>query len=75
MTKEEFEERWSQFIKEFNQNFESPEVSQQLQNIAIKNTDNPEDLKMNYEHIYLQQRMDNLVKDAIESFLDFEENW
>lgn len=74
MTKEEFEERWSQFIKEFNQNFESPEVSQQLQNIAIKNTDNPEDLKMNYEHIYLQQRMDNLVKDAIESFLDFEEN-
>lgn len=74
MTKEEFEKRWSQFIKKFNQNFESPEVSQQLRDIAIKNTDNPEDLKMNYEHIYQQQRMDNLVKDAIESFLDFDEN-
>lgn len=74
MTKEEFEKRWSQFIKEFNQNFDSPEVSRQLQDIAIQNTDNPEDLKINYEHIYQQQRMDNLVKDAIESFLDFDEN-
>ena len=42
---------------------------------TVKNTDNPEDLKINYEHIYQQQRMDNLVKDAIESFLDFDENW
>lgn len=74
MTKEEFEKRWSQFIKEFNQNFESPEVSQQLQDVAAQNTDNPEDLKINYEHIYQQQRMDNLVKDAIASFLDFDEN-
>ncbi|MGK4106159.1 hypothetical protein AB0X64_02575 [Limosilactobacillus vaginalis] len=74
MTKEEFEKRWSQFIKEFNQNFDSPEVSQQLQDVAIQNTDNPEDLKINYEHIYQQQRMDNLVKDAIASFLDFDEN-
>lgn len=74
MTKEEFEKRWSQFIKEFNQNFDSPEVSQQLQDVAAQNTDNPEDLKINYEHIYQQQRMDNLVKDAIESFLDFDEN-
>ena len=74
MTKEEFEKRWSQFIKEFNQNFDSPEVSQQLQDVAIQNTDNPEDLKINYEHIYQQQRMDNLVKDEIESFLDFDEN-
>ena len=38
MTKEEFEKRWSQFIKEFNQNFDSPEVSQQLQDVAIQNT-------------------------------------
>lgn len=74
MTKEEFEKRWSQFIKEFNQNFDSPEVSQQLQDVVIQNTDNPEDLKINYEHIYQQQRMDNLVKDVIESFLDFDEN-
>lgn len=74
MTKEEFEKRWSQFIKEFNKNFDIPEVSQQLQDVAIQNTDNPEDLKINYEHIYQQQRMDNLVKDAIESFLDFDEN-
>ena len=71
MTKEEFEKRWSQFIKEFNKNFDIPEVSQQLQDVAIQNTDN---LKINYEHIYQQQRMDNLVKDAIESFLDFDEN-
>ena len=74
MTKEEFEKRWSQFIKEFNKNFDSPEVSQQLQDVAIQNTANPEDLKINYEHIYQQQRMDNIVKDAIESFLDFDEN-
>lgn len=74
MTKEEFEKRWSQFIKEFNQNFDSPEVSQQLQDVAAQNTDNPEDLKINYEHIYQQQRMDNLVKDAIASFLNFDEN-
>ena len=74
MTKEEFEKRWSQFIKEFNQNFDSPEVSQQLQDVVIQNTDNPENLKINYEHIYQQQRMDNLAKDAIESFLDFDEN-
>ena len=74
MTKEEFEKRWSQFIKEFNQNFDSPEASRQLQDVAVQNTDNPEDLKINYEHIYQQQRMDNLVKDAIASYLDFDEN-
>ena len=48
MTKEEFEKRWSQFIKEFNQNFDSPEASRQLQDVAVQNTDNPEDLKINY---------------------------
>lgn len=74
MTREEFEERWSQFIQEFNENFDSPEVSHQLQDIALQNTEKQEDLKINYEHIYQQQRMDNLVKDAIQTFLDFDEN-
>lgn len=74
MTKDEFEKRWSQFINEFNSNFESPEVSQQLQDVVVKNTTNEKDLKINYEHIYQQQRMDNLVKDAIETFLGFDED-
>ena len=73
MTKEEFESRWSQFISEFNKNFDSPEIMEQLKTVAVQNTENKEDLAINYEHIYQQQRMNNLVKDAIETFLDFDE--
>lgn len=73
MTKEEFESRWSQFIGEFNKNFDSPEIMEQLKTVAVQNTENQEDLAINYEHIYQQQRMNNLVKDAIETFLDFDE--
>ena len=73
MTKDEFETRWVQFIKQFDKAFDTPENHEALINVVKQNSDSEKDVPLNYEHVYQQQRTNNLVKAAIETFLDFDE--
>ncbi|WKF85999.1 hypothetical protein [Lacticaseibacillus pantheris] len=73
MKKSEFGTSFATFKKQFDKNFDDPAIQQQLRNFAEQNADNPDDVPLYFEHVYQQQRMDNLVKDALETFLTFDE--
>lgn len=73
MKRDEFEEKYKDFQKQFDESFDTPENHEALQNIVIQNAEKEEDIPVYYEHVYMQQRMNNLVKNALLSFLDFDE--
>lgn len=73
MTKDEFNKEWSDFIQDFNKKFDNPEVMKQLQAVAVNQSKSDDDISLDFEHIYQQQRTDNLIKNAIEHFLNLDE--
>ncbi|QZN93786.1 hypothetical protein KZE55_04475 [Limosilactobacillus panis] len=74
MTNNEFEDQWSKFMKQFNQAFDTPENQQALMNVVKQNSSSEKDIPLNYEHVYQQQRTNNLVKAAIATFLNLDES-
>lgn len=73
MTTEEFNQEWSEFIKEFNQNFDTSENREAIKNVVVQNSEKESDIPLNYEHIYQEQRTNNLVKVALIHFLHLDE--
>ena len=73
MTHDEFDKEWETFIQDFNDKFDSPDFMKQLRDIAVSQSTSKDEIPLNVEHVYQQQRMDNLVKNAIARFLDFVE--
>ncbi|GEO59322.1 hypothetical protein [Companilactobacillus bobalius] len=72
MTEQEFDKKFDEFIKQFNESFDSKDNMDQIGKIALKNTDSEEDIAFNTEHIYQQQRVDNLVRLALKNFLELD---
>lgn len=73
MTTEEFNQEWSEFIKEFNQSFDTSENREAIKNVVVQNSEKESDIPLNYEHIYQEQRTNNLVKVALIHFLHLDE--
>lgn len=73
MTTEEFNQEWSEFIKEFNQNFDTSENREAIKNVVVQNSEKESDIPLNYEHVYQEQRTNNLVKVALIHFLHLDE--
>ena len=74
MSPNEFDQKWSDFIKEFDKNFDTPENRQAIQNVVVQNSQREDDIPLNYEHVFQEQRTNNLVKAALMNFLQIDEN-
>ncbi|MFT8558104.1 hypothetical protein [Liquorilactobacillus hordei] len=73
MNREEFDKKYNDFQKQFDESFDTPENHEALRKIVLQIAEKEEDVPVYYEHVYMQQRMNNLVKNALLSFLDFDE--
>ncbi|GGI64308.1 MULTISPECIES: hypothetical protein [Limosilactobacillus] len=69
---ENFNKEWDDFIKNFNNKFESEDNQEVIRNFAKKNSPNNEDYSLVYEHLYQQQRTDKLLKLALLHFNNLE---
>lgn len=70
MTYEEFDQEFKSFLNEFNKSFDTPQNQAAIKSVvnAQASEEDPE-YALYYEHVYQQQRTDNLVKLAISHFL------
>lgn len=73
MTNEEFETRFKTFLDAFDKSFDDKANIDQLKDVVVQNSESESDIPINYEHVYQQQRTNNLVKLALLNFLDIDQ--